>query len=238
MAARWFGEGLLKHEALLWARLQDEMMRSGEIDPAKRVTVDPAEIVLGSGVLAYMAGPIELTLLDIAILMIIVSDNTATNICLRVAGLAETNAMLAQLGLGQTRVRRKMMDQLAAVQEQENVSTPNELVRLMALLRAGEPSAAAAAKALEILRKPKNSALTDALPAGTVFANKPGYVDGARCDVGIVELPRRPYIVAIMSKYAMGSASEHAAALVEMARTVHQSFVALERSNQVGRYVY
>ena len=58
MAARGFGEGLMKHEALLWARLQDEMMRSGEIDLAKRVSVDPAEIVLGSGVLAYMAGPI------------------------------------------------------------------------------------------------------------------------------------------------------------------------------------
>ena len=130
------------------------------------------------------------------------------------------------------------MDQLAAVQEQENVSTPNELVRLMALLRQGKPEASVAAKVLEILRKPKNSTLTDALPSGTIFANKPGYVDGARCDVGIVELPRRPYIVAMMSKYAMDGSREHASALVEMARTIHQSFVALEKSNQFGRYVY
>jgi hypothetical protein len=71
-----------------------------------------------------------------------------------------------------------------------------------------------------------------------VIANKPGYVDGARCDVGLVELKRRPYIVALMSKYAMGSASEHASALVEMARLIHQTFVALEQSNSYGRYVY
>jgi beta-lactamase class A len=210
----------------------------GEIDLAERLVIDPAEHVLGSGVLAHLAGPVELTLLDVAILMIIVSDNTATNICLRIAGLEASNQMLDGLGLEQTRVRRKMMDQLAAVQEQENVSTPNELVRMLALLRQGRPEASAAAKTLEILHKPKRGILNVALPDDIGIANKPGYVDGARCDVGIVELPRRPYIVAIMSKYALGSASEHEQALVEMARRIHQTFVALNRSNRFGRYVY
>lgn len=210
----------------------------GELDLAARIQLDPNEIVFGSGILAHLDGPVEMTVLDIAILMIIVSDNTATNICLRLAGLAETNAMLNSLGLVQTRVRRKMQDHLAAVQEQENVSTPNELVRMMALLREGKPTPATAAKVLEILRKPKNSTLTNALPENVVIANKPGYVDGARCDVGIVELARRPYIVAIMSKYAMDDAVGHAASLVEMAQVIHKHFVAMEKSNRYGRYVY
>jgi len=210
----------------------------GEIDLAQRIRVDPSEVVMGSGVLAYLSGPTELTLLDVAILMIIVSDNTATNICLRLAGLEATNQMLDSLGLSQTRLRRKMMDQLAAVQEQENVSTPREMVQMMAMLRQGKPDVAAAAKVLANLRKPKASTLTEALPEGIIFANKPGYVDGARCDVGIVELSRRPYIVAIMSKYALGNARDHADALVEMARTVHSSFVALDKSNRYGRFVY
>lgn len=210
----------------------------GEIDLAERIQVAPDEIVLGSGVLAHLDGPVEMTLLDIAILMIIVSDNTATNICLRLAGLAETNALLDSLGLVQTRVRRKMLDHLAGVQNLENVSTPNELLRMMALLREGKPTPATAAKALEILRKPKQSTLTHALPEDVVIANKPGYVDGARCDVGIVELARRPYVVAMMSKYAMDDGVGHATALEEMARVIHKHFVALERSNQYGRYVY
>lgn len=109
---------------------------------------------------------------------------------------------------------------------------------MMALLREGKPDARAAARVLEILRKPKRSTLTEALPEGTPVANKPGYVDGARCDVGIVELARRPYIVAIMSKYAMQPAGEHALALVQMARTIHNFFAALEKSNRYGRYVY
>ena len=210
----------------------------GEVDLMQRMTVVPDEIVYGSGVIAHLEGPVELTLLDIAILMIIVSDNTATNLCIRMAGIEATNQLLDTLGLVQTRVQREMMDQLAAVQEQENVSTPHEMMRMMALLHAGKPTTYVASKALEILRKPKDSTLTKALPPGTMFANKPGYVDGARCDVGIVELVRRPYVVAIMSKYAMSDHLEHAQALIEMAQTIHRTFVALERSNQYGRYVY
>jgi beta-lactamase class A len=210
----------------------------GEIDLGARVTPEPDDIVLGSGVLAYLVGPVELTLLDVATLMIIVSDNTATNICLRVAGLEATNQMLDGMGLAQTRVRRKMMDRLAAVQEQENVSTPQEMVRILALLRQGQPEASVAAKTLEILRKPKRGILNVALPEGTIIANKPGYVNGTRCDVGIVELRRRPYIVAMMSKYALDGSYEHEQALVKMARLIYQTFVALEQSNRFGRYVY
>jgi beta-lactamase class A len=179
-----------------------------------------------------------MTLLDVAILMIIVSDNTATNICLRMAGLEATNQMLDALGLTQTRVRRKMMDHLAAVQEQENVSTPNELVQIFALLRQGKPDTNAAAMALEILRKPKRGFLNQALPAETSVANKPGYVEGARCDAGIVELKRRPYVVAIMSKYALESSDEHEQAMIRLARLIHRSFAALDQSNGFGRFVY
>ena len=66
-----------------------------------------------------------------------------------------------------------------------------------------------------------------------------GARDTGMCyDAGIVELPLRPYIVAIMSKYAMGTASEHEQALIKMARQIHQTFVALEKGNRYGRYVY
>jgi hypothetical protein len=40
-----------------------------------------------------------------------------------------------------------------------------------------------------------------------------------------------------MSKFAFESPRDHAGALIEMARTVHRSFVALDKSNQYGRFV-
>lgn len=212
--------------------------RAGEIDLAQPVTVPADSHVLGSGVLAYLAGPVTLSLLDLAILMIIVSDNTATNLCLEAAGMDATNALLERLGLAQTRLRRRMMDQLAAVREQENVSTPDELVALMRLLHTGQPDPQVAAQALEILKKPKNGILNKSLPPDVSVANKPGWVEGARCDAGIVYLPRRPYAVAVMSKYAACDDQEHEQRLIALARTIHHWMGLLDRSNRYGRAVY
>lgn len=211
---------------------------AGEVDLQERLTLPPPDPVLGSGVLAYLEGPVEMSLLDVAILMIIVSDNAATNLCIDRAGLAETNALLRDLGLVSTRLRRKMMDQLAAVREQENVSTPAELVQMLSLLHEGKPSPAVAERCLQILRKPKAGFLNRALPPDVVVANKPGWVEAARCDAGLVTLPRRPYAVAIMTKYTLCDDVAHETFLVDVGRTVHATMAMLDKSNRYGRAVY
>jgi beta-lactamase class A len=210
----------------------------GEIDLQERITALPPDPALGDGVLAYMEGPFLLTLLDVAILMIIVSDNAATNLCIDRAGIEETNDLLRSLGLTSTRLRRKMMDHIAAVREQENISTPLELVKMLSLLYAGKPSPWVAQKVLEILRKPKLGYLDRALPSGVAIANKPGSVEAARCDVGLVYLPRRPYILAVMSKYAQCDTVAHEDFIARVGSTVHATMTMLDQSNRYGRQVY
>lgn len=211
---------------------------AGEIDLQQRVAVSPDGHVLGSGVLAYLSGPVALTLRDLAILMIIASDNTATNLCIDAAGLAETNALIQRLGLSQTRLQRKMMDHLAAVREQENIATPNELVRLFHLLYEGQPSPWVAQQALEILKKPKHGFIDRALPSTVAVANKPGWVDGVMCDAALVELPRRPYLVALMTKHGMVNPLAQEQFLFTLAQTIHSHLVNLDGSNRYGRLVY
>lgn len=211
---------------------------AGEVDLQQRLAVSPESHVLGSGVLAYLQGPVELTLLDIAILMIIASDNTATNLCIDAAGLEATNALIQRLGLSQTHLRRKMMDHIAAVREQENVATPQELVTIFDLLHQGKPSPWVAQQALEILKKPKHGFIDRALPDNVTVANKPGWVEGAMCDAALVYLPRRPYAVALMTKHSMVSARTQEQFLFTLAATIHESMVNLDRSNRYGRIVY
>lgn len=211
---------------------------AGEVDLQQRIAVPPESHVLGSGVLAYLQGPVELTLLDIAILMIIASDNTATNLCIDAAGLEATNALIQRLGLPQTQLRRKMMDHIAAVREQENVATPNELVKIFELLHQGEPAPWVAQQALAILKKPKHGFIDRALPDTITVANKPGWVEGAMCDAALVYLPRRPYAVALMTKHGMVSARVQEQFLFTLAATIHESMVNLDRSNRYGRIVY
>ncbi|MFN8446098.1 MAG: serine hydrolase [Caldilineaceae bacterium] len=211
---------------------------AGEVDLEQRIVVDPAQLVLGSGVLSYLDGPVELTLRNIANLMIMVSDNTATNICLEQAGLEATNQLLRQLNLTQTVVRRKMMDHLAAVREQENVSTPGELVAILEALYNGKPDPSVAEACLTILKKPKQGFIDKALPENIACANKPGWVDRAMCDAGLVYLPRRPYILAIMTKHGMCDKLEQEAFIVNCTRIIHETMASLDRSNQFGRSVY
>ena len=211
---------------------------AGEVDLQQRFTVPPESHILGSGVLAYLNGPVELTLLDIATLMIIVSDNTATNICIDAAGLKATNALLQRLGLTQTQLRRKMMDHIAAVREQENVATPSELVTIFELLHRDEPSPWVAQQALDILKKPKHGFIDRALPDTVTVANKPGWVEGAMCDAALVYLPRRPYAVALMTNHSMVSAREQEQFLFTLAATIHEFMGNLDRSNRYGRIVY
>jgi beta-lactamase class A len=209
----------------------------GEIDLQERIPL-PADLTLGSGVLAYLEGPLELTLLDVAILMIIVSDNTATNLCIDRAGIEETNELLRGMGLTSTRLRRRMMDHIAAVREQENVSTPLELVQMLTMLHAGKPTPWVAQKVLEILKKPNQGFLERGLPEGIEIANKPGWVEAARCDVGLVTLPRRPYILAVMTKYSMCDTVAHEDFIARIGSTVHAAMEMLDRSNRYGRQVY
>jgi beta-lactamase class A len=211
---------------------------AGELNLQQRIAVPPEGHVLGSGVLAYLSGPVELTLLDLAILMIIASDNTATNLCIDAAGLEGTNALMQRLGLTQTRLQRKMMDHIAAVREQENIATPNELVRIFELLYQGQPSSWVAQQALEILKKPKHGFIDRALPPTVTIANKPGWVDGVMCDAALVALPRRPYLVALMTKHGLVSAREQEQFLFTLAATIHNHLVNLDTSNRYGRVVY
>lgn len=210
----------------------------GEIDLQERITIPVADHVLGSGVLAYLTGAVELSLLDIATLMIIASDNTATNLCIERAGIAETNQWLQTLGLVETKVRRKMMDNIAAVRDQENVSTPAELVTMLSLLHTGQPSAWVAAEALAILKKPNNGFIPRGVPADLAVANKPGWVDSAMCDVAIIYLPRRPYLLAVMTKHALCSAVAQENFIVDITETVHATMRSFDLSNRYGRTVY
>jgi beta-lactamase class A len=122
----------------------------GEIDLGQQVRLAPEMCVPGSGVLTYLEGEVELSVLDLAILMIIVSDKTATNLCIDIAGIEATNALLRELGLTRTILRRKMQDQEAVARNQENIATPAECVAMLELLYRGQPTPGVAERCLSI----------------------------------------------------------------------------------------
>lgn len=75
------------------------LVTSGAVDPRTRVRLGQDLRFIGTGVLRYLADGLEPTLDDLAWLMIIVSDNTATAMLLQAIGEpADVNATMATLG--------------------------------------------------------------------------------------------------------------------------------------------
>lgn len=158
------------------------------------MTLDRKQAVGGTGVLIEMGTP-TLSIRDYAVLMVTLSDNTATNILIDRLGIERIAARMHRLGLNGTRLRRHMMDTAAARRGEENVSTPDELARLLTAMNDGMPDAIA------LLKKPKDNRLRKGLPEGVASADKSGELEGVRVDAGIVYAKNRPYVLSVMTTF-------------------------------------
>ena len=141
------------------------------------------------GTLKAMHTGIEMTLLDLTKLMIIVSDNAATNILIRRVGMDSVNQTLRELGCEKTCLCRLLFDGEASARGIENSITAGEMGLLLEKLYRGEAvSPEADAQMLGIL---KDQRLNGKLPfflhtMGVPVAHKTGEDDGITHDVGIL----------------------------------------------------
>jgi beta-lactamase class A len=91
------------------------LAQDGAIDLAERVALCDEDRVPGSGVLQYLDPGLQPTIRDLAELMIIVSDNYATDLCYRLVGRERLAASLAELGLAGTHLPHTTWELLAHV---------------------------------------------------------------------------------------------------------------------------
>jgi len=187
----------------------------GKVKLADTITLDRSKAVGGTGVLVHMGTP-TLSILDYATLMVTLSDNTATNVLIDRLGMENVTARMKALGLPHTLLRRRMMDTAAARRGDENVSTPDEIARLLEAVAKNKD-------AVQLLEKPKESRLRLGLPAGVRTADKPGELDGVRVDAGIVFAKNRPYILCVMTTY-LKDEKEGERAIEAMSRAAYEYF--------------
>lgn len=213
-----------------------ERAEQGEVDLDAKITLNAAQHVPGSGVLTYLDDDVLLSQRDVASLMIIVSDNTATNLCIDWATYEGTAEMLSRLGLTRTRLVRKMQDFAAVSRGDENLSTPADIVEFLGLLYRNEKlSKGVCTETLRILRKPKHGFLAPAMPMDVPLANKPGGMDRVRNDAGIVFLERRPYAICVMSKYSTTNHVDQEQQVTEIARVAFTHFQMLNGVSPWGQ---
>lgn len=216
-----------------------ELMRQaqeGKLQLDERITIHRAGLVGGSGVLQFFSeGGSEISLRDLAVLMVVLSDNSATNLIIGRVGMENVNAMLDSLGLDRTVLARKMIDVPAEQVDRENRSTPRQMASLVESLKAGKLLDPAHTKmALEILEYPKDSPLRAGVPPEVTVAEKPGSLNGAQCDSGIVFLTGRPYVISVMTTF---NAANGDAAITSVSQRVFGYFERLAHANSYGVHV-
>ena len=210
----------------------------GKVRLEETVTLDRRQAVGGTGVLVEMGTP-TLSIRDYAVLMVTLSDNTATNVLIDRLGMDKITARMQGLGLNGTKLRRHMMDTAAARRGDENVSTPDELVRLLQAM-SGPMSGPANTghyqmdDAIELLKKPKENRLRRGLPEGVASADKSGELEGVRVDAGIVFAKNRPYVLCVMTTFLRDEA-EGERAIESISRIAYEYFSRLGAGGALGR---
>lgn len=201
-----------------------QQIADGKLSLDARVTLREADKVgIGdSGTVNELHDGIELTIGDLLNLMIVVSDNTATNLVLARVGTAAVNARMAAYGLQRTKIFRPTFrdgqPECCAELEREfglGMSTPRETAALMERIATGRAvNADASRRMFEILRRQQDLAMIPRrLPAGAgiVTANKTG-TDAEKIaepsgerghihnDVAVVKTPKGTYVLAIYTR--------------------------------------
>lgn len=202
------------------------------------IDLKPESKVGGGPILIYLGYPsLKISIRDLCVLMVVLSDNTATNLLIDRVGMEAVNERLASLGLKQTRLRRKMMDLGAAEEGRENISTPREMMSLLERVWQGKILGREYRQLyFDLLSLPKDSPLQQAVPEGVTVADKPGELEAVRCDSGLVFLKKRPYIICVMTTYL--SPTENGNEVIrQIGRLFYNHFDRLERSSQYGRII-
>lgn len=158
-----------------------------------------AKKVGGAGILPEFSDGLRMTLRDGVTLMMVLSDNTATNLVIDVLTADAVNTRMESLGLKETRLMRRVFGGGESMEgrKEENKrfglgrTTPHEMVTLMEKLERGETLSPGASK--EMLELMKREQGTNGIWRGqwrVPKATKSGALDALRSNVGIIYHPR------------------------------------------------
>ena len=155
----------------------------------------------GDGVLKELNTGHHFTLKELATLMIIVSDNQATNILIDFLGMENINLLGKELGLRETFLERRMMDAEARKNGYDNYTSADNISLLLKLIYQEKlVNKEASQLMLEILLKQQQGErLQRYLPTDIKIAHKCGDLDNLENDGGIIWLGGKAYILVILT---------------------------------------
>lgn len=181
----------------------------GKVKFDTKLTLTKDDKVPGSGVLtSHFSDGATFPLKDAVRLMIVFSDNTATNMVLDQIGIPSTNERMATLGFKNTKINAKVFKGSTTTIDKDRTTkyglgstTAREMVQLLELIDAGKAASPDACKEMLVHLKAcdDKEKMTRLLPPGTVVAHKTGSVNASKTDAGIMYLKSGPVAVCVLT---------------------------------------
>lgn len=163
----------------------------------------------GSGMLQYLSDELKLTILDATTLMIIVSDNTATNLLIDILGVKNINTRMESLGLNNIKLFKKVFIDKPIVEPKLckqfglGMATPCEINKLLELIYHNRIiNKLSCQQMIAIMQRQfYTSQLARWISGKDVWvASKGGAVDGVRNDVGIIHTAKSDWVISVFCK--------------------------------------
>lgn len=184
----------------------EDAVARGEVDPSTHVTVRPAEVPGGTGILERMTLPRAVKLADAADLMVMVSDNLACNLVIdALGGVDDADVRITKrVGRGVRLRGRATFGPEGEVASMGEASAAGLLDFLDGLVTRRWPGSDATWRAAE--RTLDRSMLPRYLPdpvlgrGGPAVAHKSGLVPGVRADAGLLRSGGRILAIAVLTE--------------------------------------
>lgn len=184
-----------------------QALRAGQVDLGTMITLKKEDQVQGSGILTSHFSPgTTISLRDALHLMIVYSDNTATNLVIGQVGLPATAALMETLGCPNTKLHAQVFKSGTSIFPERSQqyglgsTTANEMVSLFEKLERKElfDDEASTEMLAHLFRCEDRGKFRRFLPTAKI-AHKTGSVDAVRCDAGIIVSPAGPLAVCVLT---------------------------------------
>jgi beta-lactamase class A len=175
-------------------------LQAGRIDLHRRIALQRTDKDFGSGDLCDAPVGTSYEVSTLLEKMIDISDNTATNMLIRLVGRHNINRQMVELGLTRTRLAGDVRTEGWSIRRTLRTSA-SDLVALLALMARGQlVDEWSSNEMIALLEADQyNTLLPQPLPDNVAIAHKTGSLFDTLNDAGIVYAENAPYVIAVMT---------------------------------------
>ncbi len=199
----------------------------GRFSLDRQVELLPEDRDCGYGDVCDFAAGMTFSVRNLTRIMIANSDNTATNMLIRLVGRENINQTMIGLGLTQTRLGASIHASDPSIRQLR--TSTNDMMRLLVMIATRRLINEQASDVMLafLTAQRHNQLLPEPLPHGVVVAHKTGTLHDTLNDVGIVALPGSPYVICVLTTH-LDDLDDGARLIRRASRATYDAFLAAE----------